>query len=58
MGIVSGDCRDNGYSTDVRRCVWQTLWSVCLFVFPVRRVVGSTATSFTIFMKYDVDIRK
>ena len=34
---------DNGYSTDVRRCVWQTLWSwyssVCLFVFPVRRVV-------------------
>ena len=32
-------------------CVWQTLWSVCLFVFPVRRVVGGTATSFTIFMK-------
>ena len=53
---------DNGYSTDVRHCVWQTLWSwyssVCLFVFPVRRVVGGTATSFTIFMKYDADIRK
>ena len=53
---------DNGYSTDVRHCVWQTLWSwyssVCLFVFPVGRIVGGTATSFTIFMKYDVDIRK
>ena len=29
----------------------------CVFL-PVRRVVGGAATSFTIFMKYDVDIRK
>ena len=53
-----GQSRLKALSTVESTCVMKCDVYICEELYAERRVVGGTATSFTIFMKCDVGIRK